>query len=309
MSTINHAPPGTLQWPIDDPNFTTVDANSLQILERFKLCFLGAHSVGKSTVVENLIGREFLPHGFGNVTRRPLIVQLIHRPVANRTSTNNASTTTDATANSTEWGEFLHLPNQKFFDYTKIRDQILYDTEAETQHLSDSREISPNPIHLRIFSPKVLTLTLIDLPGIPVKHPIYEQPIRDMLIQYISSPACLIIAVISALDDLAHCKALKMAREVDPGRARTFGLLTKVDLMDPGYDVVRILAGRIISLPFGYVPLVNRGIGKEMDIASALKAEREFFKRHPSYQAKAEYCGMPFFAHKLNLWLKLRVQV
>jgi dynamin 1-like protein len=33
----------------------------------------------QSSVLENLVGRDFLPRGTGIVTRRPLILQLIHR--------------------------------------------------------------------------------------------------------------------------------------------------------------------------------------------------------------------------------------
>jgi len=50
-----------------------------------------------------------------------------------------------------------------------------------------------------------------------------------------------------------------MAREVDPEGTRMIGVLTKVDLMDTGTDVVDILAGRVIPLRLGYVPIVNRG--------------------------------------------------
>jgi len=50
------------------------------------------------------------------------------------------------------------------------------------------------PINLRIFSPNVLTLTLVDLPGL-TKVPIGDQPkdiekqIRDMLFKHISKLA------------------------------------------------------------------------------------------------------------------------
>jgi vacuolar protein sorting-associated protein 1 len=63
------------------------------------------------------------------------------------------------------------------------------------------------------------------------------------------------------------------------------------------------LAGRVIPLRLGYVPVVNRGqrdieTGKE--IAAALEHERNFFDSHPSYKGKGQYCGTPFLAHKLN---------
>ena len=67
-----------------------------------------------------------------------------------------------------------------------------------------------------------------------------------------------------------------------------------------------ILAGRIIPLRLGYVPVVNRGqrdIDASKTIQSALDAEREFFELHPSYKGKAQYCGTPFLARKLNMIL------
>jgi len=85
---------------------------------------------------------------------------------------------------------------------------------------------------------------------------------------------------------------------------RTIGVLTKIDLMDPGTDVVDILAGRIIPLRLGYVPVVNRGqrdIDSRKAIKDALAHEREFFQSHHAYRSKAQYCGTPFLARKLNM--------
>ncbi len=62
--------------------------------------------------------------------------------------------------NQDEWGEFLHLPGEKFFDFDKIREEIVRDTELKT---GKGVGISPQPINLRIYSPHVLTLTLVDL--------------------------------------------------------------------------------------------------------------------------------------------------
>jgi len=73
---------------------------------------------------------------------------------------------------------------------------------------------------------------------------------------------------------------------------------------DAGTDVVDILAGRVIPLRLGYVPVVNRGqrdIDTNKKISIALEAEREFFENHPSYKGKAQYCGTPFLARKLNM--------
>src|SRR5260221_5640168 len=139
----------------------------------------------------------------------------------------------DPRINENEWGEFLHLPNEKFYDFNKIRAEIIRDTEAKT---GKNAGISPVPINLRIFSPNVLTLTLVDLPGL-TKVPVGDQPrdiekqIRDMLAKYISRPACIILAVTAANTDLANSDGLKLARDVDPEGTRTIGVLTKIDLM------------------------------------------------------------------------------
>ncbi|KAJ7581503.1 Dynamin central region-domain-containing protein [Mycena floridula] len=289
--------------------FTAVGTSSSAI-DLPQICVLGSQSSGKSSVLENIVGRDFLPRGTGIVTRRPLVLQLINRtagsPVANGVAA--PSTTNDKGANAEEWGEFLHLPGEKFYDFHKIRDEIVRDTEAKTGR---NAGISPQPINLRIFSPNVLTLTLVDLPGL-TKVPVGDQPkdiekqIRDMLMKYIMRPACIILAVSPANQDLANSEGLKMAREVDPEGTRTIGVLTKVDLMDKGTDVVDILAGRIIPLRLGYVPVVNRGqrdIDASKSISAALENEREYFENHASYKGKAQYCGTPFLARKLNMLL------
>ncbi|WFD42395.1 dynamin GTPase [Malassezia psittaci] len=274
-----------IQNPIDLPQITV----------------LGSQSSGKSSVLENIVGRDFLPRGTGIVTRRPLVLQLIHRAAEGK----EVPARSEGKTNEHEWGEFLHLPGEKFFDFDKIREEIVRDTEAKT---GKNAGISSAPINLRIYSPHVLTLTLVDLPGL-TKNPVGDQPrdierqIRDMVYKFIAKPNAVILAVTAANTDLANSDGLKMAAEVDPDGTRTVGVLTKVDLMDAGTDVVDILAGRVIPLRLGYVPVVNRGqrdIDNRKRVADALEAEREFFENHPSYQSKAAYCGTPFLARKLN---------
>lgn len=247
-----------------------------------------------------------LPRGSGIVTRRPLILQLINKTPSAQVNGEKKLETTDSEANIDEYGEFLHLPGEKFHDFNKIRDEIVRETETK---VGKNAGISPVPINLRIYSPNVLTLTLVDLPGL-TKVPVGDQPkdierqIRDMVLKYIGKPNAIILAVTSANQDLANSDGLKLAREVDPEGQRTIGVLSKVDLMDEGTDVVDILAGRIIPLRLGYVPVVNRGqrdIENKKPIAAALENEKNFFENHKAYRNKASYCGTPYLARKLNL--------
>lgn len=154
-----------------------------------RIVVVGAQSSGKSSVLESLVMRDFLPRGKDIVTRRPLILQLIHRPFIyldaidaggsvrgksyssdallsfNRLSTSEKSPS--APGEDEEWGEFGHLPGQKFYDFHLIRREI----EKETLRVAGSNKgISKQPINLRIFSPRVVNLTLVDLPGITKVH-------------------------------------------------------------------------------------------------------------------------------------------
>lgn len=45
-----------------------------------QIVVIGSQSSGKSSVLEHIVGRDFLPRGSGIVTRRPLVLQLINRP-------------------------------------------------------------------------------------------------------------------------------------------------------------------------------------------------------------------------------------
>jgi len=202
----------------------------------------------------------------------------------------------------------LHIPGKKFYNFDEIRQEIVAETDKKT---GGTKGVSAEPINLRVYSPHVLTLTLVDLPGL-TKVPVGDQPrdiefqIRDMILKYISAPNTIILAVTSANTDLANSDGLKLAREVDPEGLRTIGVLTKVDLMDRGTDVIDILAGRVIPLKMGYVAVVNRGqrdIEGKKSITAALEAEKAFFEGHHSYASKAQFCGTPYLARKLHIIL------
>ncbi|KAM9100183.1 dynamin-2 isoform X2 [Sarcophilus harrisii] len=250
-----------------------------------QIAVVGGQSAGKSSVLENFVGRDFLPRGSGIVTRRPLILQLIF--------------------SKTEYAEFLHCKSKKFTDFDEVRQEI----EAETDRVTGTNKgISPIPINLRVYSPHVLNLTLIDLPGI-TKVPVGDQPmdieyqIRDMILQFISKESSLILAVTPANMDLANSDALKMAKEVDPQGLRTIGVITKLDLMDEGTDARDVLENKLLPLRRGYIGVVNRSqkdIDGKKDIRAALGAERKFFLSHPAYRHIADRMGTPHLQKTLN---------
>ncbi|XP_040013196.1 dynamin-1a isoform X3 [Xiphias gladius] len=250
-----------------------------------QIAVVGGQSAGKSSVLENFVGKDFLPRGSGIVTRRPLVLQLMNCP--------------------TEYAEFLHCKGKKFTDFDEVRQEI----EAETDRITGANKgISPVPINLRVYSPHVLNLTLVDLPGM-TKVPVGDQPadiesqIRDMLMQFVTKENCLMLAVSPANSDLANSDALKIAKEVDPQGMRTIGVITKLDLMDEGTDAKDILENKLLPLRRGYIGVVNRSqkdIDGKKDINAAMAAERKFFLSHPGYRHLADRMGTPYLQKVLN---------
>ncbi|KAL5174375.1 Dynamin-related protein 5A [Glycine soja] len=256
------------------------------------IAVVGGQSSGKSSVLESVVGKDFLPRGSGIVTRRPLVLQL-HK----------------IEEGSREYAEFLHLPRKRFTDFVAVRKEIQDETDRETGR---TKQISTVPIHLSIYSPNVVNLTLVDLPGL-TKVAVEGQPdsivkdIEDMVRSYIEKPNCIILAISPANQDLATSDAIKISREVDPTGDRTIGVLTKIDLMDKGTDAVDILEGRAYRLKFPWIGVVNRSqqdINKNVDMIAARRREREYFNSTPEYKHLANRMGSEHLAKMLSKHLE-----
>ncbi|XP_074025244.1 dynamin-1-like protein isoform X8 [Numenius arquata] len=276
--------------------FNTVGADIIQLPQ---IVVVGTQSSGKSSVLESLVGRDLLPRGTGVVTRRPLILQLVHVSPEDGRKTAGDENEIDAE----EWGKFLHTKNKIYTDFDEIRQEI----ENETERISgNNKGISPEPIHLKIFSSNVVNLTLVDLPGM-TKVPVGDQPkdielqIRELILQFISNPNSIILAVTAANTDMATSEALKIAREVDPDGRRTLAVITKLDLMDAGTDAMDVLMGRVIPVKLGIIGVVNRSqldINNKKSVADSIRDEYGFLQK--KYPSLANRNGTKYLARTLN---------
>ncbi|CAF4167209.1 unnamed protein product [Rotaria sp. Silwood2] len=259
-----------------------------------QIAVVGSQSAGKSSVLENIVGRDFLPRGGSMVTKRPLVLQLV-------------------TSQGAEYGVFGHKPQQKFTNYTDIRIEIENDTKAVVRN---DMGVSNIPINLTIYSPHVVNLTLVDLPGM-VKVPSQGQPldiskkIDDIILEYISNENCLILAVTPANIDIVTSDALVMARSKDPMGKRTIGVLTKLDMMGRGHNARDVFLNKVVVLERGFIGVVLRGqrvdeygrVMRELDIPAALEFERQFFLNDPAYHDMADRMGVPYLQHTLSIQL------
>ncbi|KAM5356286.1 hypothetical protein ACJ41O_002932 [Fusarium nematophilum] len=291
---------------LQDLVFNTIGSDSLDLPQ---IVVVGSQSAGKSSVLENIVGRDFLPRGSGIVTRRPLILQLINVPDDESAPDPSSDPyRSPGAARRSEWAEFHHIPNRRFNDFGDVKREI----ENETARVAgNNKGINRQPINLKIYSPHVLNLTLVDLPGL-TKVPIGDQPTdiekqtRNLISEYIAKPNSIILAVSPANVDIVNSEALKLARHVDPLGRRTIGVLTKVDLMDHGTNALDILSGRVYPLKLGFIGVVNRSqqdIQGNKPMEEALQAETEFFKHHPAYRNISNRCGTHYLAKTLNTTL------
>ncbi|CAG0905374.1 unnamed protein product [Darwinula stevensoni] len=125
---------------LQDAFATTSSSLNLQLP---MIAVIGGQSAGKSSVLEAVAGRDFLPR---------------------------------------EYLEFSHLPDERFTDFAEVRKEIVAATDKEAA----DKAISSKPINLRLYSPHVLQLTLVDLPGM-TKVPVGNQPENiEQLVRIIS---------------------------------------------------------------------------------------------------------------------------
>lgn len=264
------------------------DAGLQKYIRLPRIVTLGVQSSGKSSVLESIVGLNFLPRNEGVCTRRPLELRLVN-----------------ITENTKPYAVFESVDG-KFTDFNKVRDMIIKLTEDKA---GKTKNIIDDPIILTIYSNTCPDLTLIDLPGI-TRIPVGDQPkniyeiTKEMCHRYISDPRTIILCVCAANVDMTTSDGLLMAQRVDKAGIRTLGVITKIDIMDRGTSAKNVLLGKEVPLKLGFVGVKNRSqedINNEMRVENALRDEREFFARHEIYSTMPPgYLGTEVLTQKLT---------
>ena len=138
-------------------NSLFIDRKTIEIP---RLVVVGSQSSGKSSLLNSILGMDILPTGNNMVTRSPLQIELIQ-----------------SSGNITEgiFGNYIEGKWQNLYeldlDYPETTDEqkksICDKIEAITkENAGNNMNISFTPIYLRIYSPNVPNLSLVDLPGL-----------------------------------------------------------------------------------------------------------------------------------------------
>jgi GTPase SAR1 family protein len=124
----------------------------------------------------------------------------------------------------------------------KTKDEFsgVFDIAGETMGLSASKKSFSNDVlRVEFCGPSQPQLTLVDLPGL-IHSETKPQSAGDvelvhaLVSGYLKNPRSIILAVVSAKNDISNQIILRRAREVDPRGLRTLGIITKPDLLVKG---------------------------------------------------------------------------
>eukprot|EP01130_Rhizamoeba_saxonica_P003115 TRINITY_DN1345_c0_g1_i1.p1 TRINITY_DN1345_c0_g1~~TRINITY_DN1345_c0_g1_i1.p1 ORF type:complete len:687 (+),score=121.86 TRINITY_DN1345_c0_g1_i1:39-2099(+) len=221
---------------------------------------VGIQSSGKSSVLEMIVGEEFVPKGEGTVTKVPLVITLHHID------------------QNDKWAEFPGTSSKKIRDFSVVKRKIL----------EGNRQFSSEPIRLDIYSPDVVDLRLVDLPGL-IHNPTKHQPkntremIKDICKNYIKNERTVILAVTEGNTDIQTSEALRFARKYDTEGSRTICVLTKLDLVKDS-DINNVLSSlQKLPLRLGYVGVkcrTNQELRQGISILESREIEDNFFKFH-----------------------------
>ncbi|KAJ1280963.1 hypothetical protein BS78_04G272400 [Paspalum vaginatum] len=188
----------------DDPSDETASRRPSTFLNAVALGNVGA---GKSAVLNSLIGHAVLPTGENGATRAPIVVDLARDPGL---SSKSIVLQIDSKSQQVSASALRH----------SLQDRL---SKGASSGSGKSRS---DEIYLKLRTSTAPPLKLIDLPGI-------DQRVMDdsTISEYAGHNDAILIVVIPAMQaaDVASCRALRLAKDIDPDGTRTIGVLSKID--------------------------------------------------------------------------------
>jgi len=202
-----------------------------------KIAILGSPGSGKTSLLQSVLGVKLFPENFTH--------KLSYVEVQLKTASNISGHTF----------EILNT-QERFTEIRPFRSRLLDFMSTVSSSYEESISIS-------ISSASVPYLTLVDLPGLaPLNSEItddafweQESAKKKIVKKMIKDDRTLIVCVLSALDNFVDSRALEYAREYDPQKERTIGIITKYDLLEAESqkgEIKRIINGKDFPLKHGY---------------------------------------------------------
>ncbi|KAF1844890.1 dynamin GTPase [Cucurbitaria berberidis CBS 394.84] len=256
-----------------------------------QIVVVGDQSSGKSSVLEGLTGLPF-PRDSGLCTR--FATQITFRRSLEPNITVSIIPAKNSSPGDKERLQGWRKSGLKSLDpqtFADIMTEVLKVMGVESAEGEPRKTFSNDVLRLEIAGPDQEHFSVIDVPGIfkRTTHGLTTKEdmamVNEMVHDYMSNPRSVILAVIPSNVDIATQEILERAEDIDPDGIRTFGILTKPDLVDKGSEsaVMNLVEGKTHQLRLGWHLLRNPG---QAELKSTLRgrneSEMEFFdKVHP----------------------------
>ncbi|KAK3374524.1 hypothetical protein B0T24DRAFT_626798 [Lasiosphaeria ovina] len=286
----------------------TVDELRILGLGRFvdlpQLIVVGNQSAGKSSVLE-AISRVRFPVHDGACTRFATELVLRQSSVAK----------IDVKINN----ESLEALAQTAFSQQDLP-RIVEEAKQRMGLVVGTNSFSEDALRIEISGPALPQLTLVDLPGLytgssETQSSDDAQLVLRLAEKYMKQENSIILAIVSAKDQLVLQSVLVEAKRHDPARERTFGIITKPDQVEEDSENEQIhlrLAKNQESshrLALGWHVLRNRG-HKEAALSDKERDENEelFFQSGSWSNISLYDRGIGKLRHKLSHVLFTHIQ-
>lgn len=281
----------------------TIDDLRKHGVDRFvdlpQIIVVGDQSSGKSSVLE-AISRVRFPVRDGLCTR--FATELVLRA--------DTRTKVDVTIQpSPSSNQEVQPFSETDFDKDELP-RIIED--AKRRMLVDGAGFSEDVLRIEIRGPNLTQLTLVDLPGFyhsedENQSAAGRQVVDRLAERYMSRKNSIILAIVSARNQVILQKVLSKVKEHDRNTERTLGIITKPDLLTPGSQdeesFVRLAknADNSHKLSRGWHLLRNRGQNEqECTHEERDNAERDFFTSGPWPSIPASNRGIDSLRAKLS---------
>ncbi|KAG8158786.1 hypothetical protein KVR01_011229 [Diaporthe batatas] len=152
------------------------------------------------------------------------------------------------------------------------------------------KTFSRDLLRIEITGPERSHLTIVDLPGL-IHFPTKSQTdddvgmIKDVVKKYMKESRSVILAVVSAKNEIENQIVLDMVREADPAGQRTMGIITKPDRLKPGSPSEKFFVSlaqnkEVPELRLGWHVLLNLDSEEEsFSLSKRNLKEDEFFSK------------------------------
>lgn len=201
----------------------------------------------------------------------------------------------------------------RFYRELRTKDDFgdLFKNATDEMELSSRKSFSDDILRIEFCGPSQPQLTLVDLPGLIHSETISQtagdvQLVHKLVSKYLENPRSIILAVVSAKNDIGNQIILQNARNVDPQGLRTLGIITKPDLLVKGSkseeSFITLARNEDVKFSLGWhmVKNLDSAISQNQQEDTRDEQETLFFQESAFNRLPAHTIGIKFLRARLS---------